>query len=59
MIILELKHVKEESAMEAALNEASGQIVNKRYESILKYEGYTACLKYSMAFCDKKCIIIH
>ena len=58
-LILELKHVKEESAMEAALNEASGQIVNKRYESILKYEGYTACLKYSMAFCDKKCNIIH
>ena len=58
-MILELKHVKEESAMMTALDEASSQIVNNRYESILKYEGYTTCLKYGMAFYDKKCLIIH
>ena len=56
-LILELKHVKNESEMKTALDEASNQMVNKRYESILKYEGYTACLKYGMAFWDKKCLL--
>ena len=56
-LVLELKHEKDESEMETAIKEASGQIVRKHYESVLKYEGYTTCLKYSIAFCDKKCLI--
>ena len=56
-LILELKHVKNESEMKTALKEASGQIIIKRYESVLEYEGYTTCLKYGMAFYDKKCLI--
>ena len=56
-LILELKHVKNESEMKTALAEASSQIVIKRYESILKYDGYTTCLKYGMAFYDKRCLV--
>ncbi|MBR1742965.1 MAG: PD-(D/E)XK nuclease domain-containing protein, partial [Lachnospiraceae bacterium] len=57
-LILELKHVKEESEMEAALREASGQIIDKRYDSRFRYEGYTQRLLYGMAFCDKKVRIL-
>ncbi|MBR1743788.1 MAG: AAA family ATPase, partial [Lachnospiraceae bacterium] len=57
-LILELKHVKEESEMEDALREASGQIVEKKYESRMKYEGYTQRFRYGMAFCDKRVRII-
>ncbi|SEA00362.1 hypothetical protein SAMN05216349_103182 [Oribacterium sp. KHPX15] len=32
-------------------------IIDKKYESQLKYEGYTVRLQYAMAFNDKKCII--
>ena len=56
-IIIELKHVKNESEMEAAANEASDQIVKNKYESSLVYESYNTRLKYAAAFCGKKCII--
>ena len=56
-MILELKHTKKESEMGDALNEASSQIIEKKYESQLKYEGYTTRLQYAMAFNDKKCLI--
>ena len=56
-LLLELKHVKEETDMEKALNEARSQIVDNRYESVLKYEGYTKCIRYGLAFYDKKCRI--
>ena len=53
-LVLELKHVKKESEMEDALREAASQIIDKKYESRLKYEGYTQRLRYGMAFCDKR-----
>ncbi|MBR1741677.1 MAG: hypothetical protein IJ733_07350, partial [Lachnospiraceae bacterium] len=53
-LILELKHVKEESEMEAALREASGQIIDKKYDSRFRYEGYEKRFRYGMAFFDKK-----
>ena len=56
-MILELKHVEKEADMEAALKEASDQMIVKKYESRLDYEGYTTRLRYGMAFCDKKCLI--
>ena len=56
-MILELKHVEQEDRMGAALKEASSQIIEKKYESRLIYEGYTTRLKYGMAFCGKKCLI--
>ena len=56
-LLLELKHVHKESEIEAALTEASSQIVKNRYESTLTYEGYSTCLQYGIVFCDKKCMI--
>ena len=57
-LILELKHEKEEKSMKAALKGASSQIIKKKkYESVLKYEGYAQRLQYAMAFCDKKSLI--
>ena len=53
-LILELKHVKEKDEMDAALKEASSQIIRQKYDSQLRYEGYTARLQYGMAFCDKQ-----
>ena len=43
--------------MESALNEAASQIIENKYESQLKYEGYENRLRYAMAFCDKKVLI--
>ncbi len=57
-MVLELKHEKEEKGMKAALKEASSQIIKKKYESRLKYEGYVHRLQYAMAFCDKKSLIV-
>ena len=56
-MVLELKHVKQEKEMEAALREASSQIIRKKYGSRLKYEGYTKRLQYGMAFYDKQSLI--
>jgi hypothetical protein len=57
-MILELKHVKTEAEMEAALQEAAGQIIQKKYESRLRYEGYVTRLQYGMAFYDKEARIL-
>lgn len=57
-LILELKHVKEEAEMAAALQEASSQIVQKKYESELIYQGYTTRVQYGMAFCHKSSLIV-
>ena len=57
-LILELKHVQTENELESALQEASGQIVQKKYESRLRYEGYTTRLRYGMAFCGKTAVVL-
>ena len=57
-MILELKHVKKEEDIEAALKEASGQIIQKKYDSQLRYEGYQTRLQYGMAFLDKRANIV-
>ena len=56
-LILELKHVKKEEEIETALKEAAGQIIHKKYDSQLRYEGYTTRLQYGMSFFDKRCSI--
>ena len=56
-MILELKHVEKENEMGPALQEASSQIMQKKYDSLLWYEGYQTHLKYGMAFFDKRCRI--
>ncbi|MBQ9009626.1 MAG: AAA family ATPase [Clostridia bacterium] len=52
-LLLELKHVEKECEMETALQEAESQIIKKKYESELIYEGYPTRIQYGMAFCDK------
>ena len=56
-MILELKHVKEESELEKALYEAKSQIIDQKYESRMKFEGYATRLRYGMAFCGKRVLI--
>ena len=56
-MILELKHVKQEAEMAAALGEAASQLIKKKYESRLRYEGYLTRMQYGMALCDKKSMI--
>ena len=56
-MILELKHTQKEVEMAEALHEAASQLIDKKYESQLRYEGYTARLQYALAFHDKQCLI--
>ena len=56
-LILELKHVQKETGLKAALREAESQIIKNKYESRLIYQGYTARLRYGMAFYDKQALI--
>ncbi len=56
-IILELKHVESKAQMDAALKEAHSQIIQKKYESQLIYDGYTERHQYGMAFCEKKSLV--
>ena len=56
-LILELKHVKKEEQMAAALEEAQSQLVRQKYESMLVYQGYTTCLRYALSFRDKRVMI--
>ena len=56
-LILELKHVKNESDMAEGLKEAFSQMVQKKYMSQLTYEGYKDQLQYGIAFCGKKAVI--
>ena len=53
-MILELKHVKKEEEIGAALKEAASQIIQRKYDSQLRYEGYQTRLEYGMAFCEKR-----
>ena len=56
-LILELKHVEKEEKMKAALQEAGSQIIQKKYDSQLRYKGYTTRLQYGLVFFGKKCEI--
>ena len=56
-LILELKHVKKEEQMEAALHEAQSQLILQKYESLLGYQGYTTRLRYALSFCGKRVMI--
>lgn len=56
-LILELKHVKKESSMASALREAQSQIIKKKYESRLLYEGCTQILRYGLSFWGKSAMV--
>ena len=34
--------------------QASSQIIQKKYDSQIRYEGYRTCIRYRMAFFDKR-----
>ena len=57
-MILELKHVQQESEMLLAAKEAGSQLIRQKYGSALGYEGYTERLQYGMAFWDKRVMIV-
>ena len=52
-LLPELKHVKKESEMAAALREAESQLIQKKYACERIYEGDAARIQYGMAFCGK------
>ena len=52
-LILELKHVKDEKDLEAALQEGASQLICQKYESTPRYLGFSPRLKYAMAFSGK------
>ncbi|MBR1708828.1 MAG: AAA family ATPase [Clostridia bacterium] len=56
-MVLELKHVTSQDEMAKALLEAESQIVRKKYESSLIYDGYTTRIQYAMSFYDKQSLI--
>ena len=56
-LILELKHVKMEKEMPAALEEAASQIIKNKYDSWLTYHGYPARIRYGMVFWEKRTMI--
>jgi len=49
--------VKNASEMSAALKEASSQILQKKYDSFLKYHGIACRLHYAVSFHDKQALI--
>ena len=58
-MILELKHVKDSDDMDKALSEANSQIIRRKYESRLIYDGYITRVQYGMSFCGKRSLIAH
>ena len=56
-LILELKHVDQDNKIQEALNEATTQIIEKKYDSVLKYHCYDTVIRYGMVFCDKRAVV--
>ncbi len=54
-VIMEFKHVKRFSEMEAGCKEALYQIDDKHYDAELVEEGYETIYKYGICFCKKSC----
>ncbi|MBQ3970697.1 MAG: PD-(D/E)XK nuclease domain-containing protein, partial [Selenomonadaceae bacterium] len=53
-VVLELKSVKSEDAMEETAKEALRQIEEKAYFTELSRQGVRAVWKYGISFCGKK-----
>ena len=56
-LLLELKHTQDENGLDRQLLKAESQILTQKYDSRLRYEGYTDIKRYGMAFSGKKCVI--
>lgn len=57
-IIVELKYVREFSAMEKGCERAVEQIKNRRYAQYLRNDDRWNILFYGIAFCKKKCKVV-
>ncbi|SCZ78641.1 AAA family ATPase [Pseudobutyrivibrio xylanivorans] len=53
-MILEIKHAKDDNELETALEEAASQIIDKKYDSILKYQDYKTIVRYGVSCSGKK-----
>ena len=56
-LLIELKHAKNIEELDKMCREAGSQILTDKYDSRLKYEGYSDIKRYGMAFSDKRCRI--
>ena len=56
-IIIEIKVTKDIDEIEKKCEEALEQIENKKYETLLKKQGYKNIMKYGIAFIGKRCFV--
>ena len=56
-IIIEIKVTKDIDEIEKKCEEALEQIENKKYETLLKKQGYKNIVKYGIAFIGKRCFV--
>lgn len=57
-IVIEVKWVNTFNKLDGACNKALEQIVNQRYDSYLRQEGYANVLAYGIAFYKKRCKVV-
>ena len=57
-IVIELKYVKDLSALENACEKALAQIRDRRYEEYLKNDGRSQIMLYGIAFWKKRCRVM-
>ena len=56
-VVLEIKHVKKYTEMEAGGNQALEQIEEQQYEKGILEEGYGSVISYGICFCKKSCLV--
>ena len=56
-VIIEIKVAKTYQELETKCNEALRQIEDRKYEELLRQEGYSDILKYGVSFYRKECMV--
>lgn len=56
-VIMEIKVARTYQELERRCDEALKQIEDRKYEEILRQEGYSDILKYGIAFYRKECMV--
>ena len=56
-VVLEIKHVKKYTEMDAGCEEALRQIKAQKYEGGILEEGYRSVISYGICFCKKSCFV--
>ena len=54
-VVLEIKHVKKYTEMDAGCDQALKQIEEQQYENGILEEGYGSVISYGICFCKKSC----